>query len=745
MTTEENLITKVCTTIFAMSMTLSVMAIDNNKVVRTQKFDAQSIIEMQKMQQEKQEVSAAAKMRVGARPSSYVAPRVSALVKLHKGIEASSLSGMGFEVTPLCNNFGVVTLSADSLETLAEVEDIERISFGERKMELMLNKANETTGVDLIHAGSAANDLEYRDFSGLNRSFTGKGTMIGIFDSGFDPNHAMFLDENGVSRFKMIGTATTDMTEDPQSIASFTTDYKFSTHATHVSGIAAGNFQGDGFQLQGVATGAELAFGPIMSEPSELTRLVAIAEYCKAHNLRLVTNMSYGSAFGPHDGSDIYAQAFDELINKYDIVACISAGNYADKLIVEKHSFNGEENDVMKGLYDLDYSNNQIKNYLVTADASPIDIDLVVMDYLTQEVVKSYRIVEQSEVQNIAWGDDFIMNNVNIAQETIHDGLNGYIIECPSIKLGSYKYRIGYIIKGQEGQMVTSYTDSNCPFLDYFEDWAKDITPNGTMCDLTCAKEVIAVGAYNTTPSMKLANGKYKTITNSNYDNWGVNEGDITYYSSFGTRYDGVELPHICAPGAYLESSYNRYYTLSSGKKTITRTDTYDGKSYSFCAMNGTSMSSPYMAGVAALWLEANPELTHNEIKMIAMLTATSDYACNEGNYFKGEGYQAGAGKLNAYAGLMYILNENDATTRIETPEEKSFLVRNTSATDYEAFCAGATSLTATLYNMEGKKVNSTAASGNIVSISTAGLTKGIYILKVNSNNKSHQMKIAVR
>ena len=91
----------------------------------------------------------------------------------------------------------------------------------------------------------------------------------------------------------------------------------------------------------------------------------------------------------------------------------------------------------------------------------------------------------------------------------------------------------------------------------------------------------------------------------------------------------------------------------------MTKTDTYKGKEYSFCAMKGTSQASPYMAGVAALWLEANPNLTHEEIKEIARKTANNDSYCEEGNYFADQGKQAGAGKINALAGLEYILNAN--------------------------------------------------------------------------------------
>jgi len=737
--------TKLCATLVTLNIALGGMAIDYKKVARTQKLDAQSIIEVQKMQQAELEAPATAKSLTSNATNKIDTPRLSALVKLHSDTDANALSGQGFDAKLLCNHFAIVNLSADSLDALADVEDVERISFGKPEMELMLSKANQMTGVNLIHQGTAGNDLADRDYY-FRPTYTGKGSMIGIFDSGFDPNHAMFLDEKGVSRFKMIGTkALNGMTEDSATIATFQTDTKNYGHATHVSGIAAGNFKGDNFELQGVAPDADLALAPILSTPEDLFYLTAMAEYCQKHNKRLITNMSYGNFDGPHDGSDIFSQALDEIINKYDIVACVSAGNEADNHIVQRHTFASDEEE-MKAIYDLSYSGNSIKNYITTEQDTPIDIDLIVVNYRTKDTVKVYKVVEQGELIPFEYGDNIINSAINIAKESIHDSLAGYSIEATDLKVANSAYRVGYIIRAKEGQCITSYTSKGRPFsLELANDgWAEGITSNGAVNALACANEIISVGAYNSTVSMKLANGKSKNVTNSNQDNWGVNEGDITYYSSFGTRYDGRLLPTVCAPGAYLESAFNRYNRLTSAKSTITRNDNFQGTTYSFCAMSGTSMASPYMAGIAALWLEANPNLTHREIRDIAILTANNDDACTTDNYFKEVGKQAGAGKVDAYAGLMYILGENEATL-VSTPTEKKFLVRHTSIDDYEAFLAGATSLTATLYNIEGKKALSTSTTGNRIQIHTSGLSKGIYILSVNSSNKSHRIKIAIK
>lgn len=738
--TEKNLMTKLCTTIIALHIATGGMAIDFKQMARSQKFDAQSMIAMQKMQQEEQNTSAAAKPLSGSYANTKATTLVRALVKLHDGFDASVLADKGFNVTPLCNQFGVVSLSTDSLATLAEQEEVERISFGERQMELMLTRANASTGVDLIHSGGASNNLASREVS-LYRPYTGKGVMIGVLDDGFDPNHAMFMDANGVSRFKVIKYGKKEPITDPQEIANFTSDDNYATHATHVTGIAAGNFHGDNFDLEGVATEADLAMGPILNTAAELEYIKYLGEYCKERQERLVINMSYGSVVGPHDGSDLYSQTLAELIKEYDIIACLSVGNDADRNIVQKHTL-ASSDDCMKAILQT-YSKWNL--YLTTGDASAINMDAVVVDANTQEVISRYPLIVAGDAQVQDISDDYLKANLTVNQEVIHDGLPGYQITGANISLTSSKYRLGYVVTGEEGQDLACYTGTSCPFLTDFDQWKDGITKNGTISVESCCDEVIATGAYNTTLSMKYKNNSNSmTIKNSQGNGWGCAEGDITYYSSFGTKYDGEELPHICAPGAILESSFSRYCYSTSRKKTITSLGVYQGEIYSFCAMNGTSMAAPYMAGIAALWLEANPSLTHQEIKEIAMKTANSDYACNDGNYFKEQGKQAGAGKVDAYSGLMYILSEKE-TTGMDTPSEKSFLIRRLSASDYEAFCAGATSLAATLYNMEGKAVNATTSSSQLVSISTAGLPKGIYVLKVNSSNKSHQMKIAVK
>ena len=707
-----------------------------------QKLDAMSRVALQQMKQVNSTSISCAKSLGVSTTKAANANTINAVVKLKEGADLSELSAHGFLANELCSGFAIVHTTMDNLSTLSDLEPVERISIAQRKMELMLDHANAMTGVDRIHEGfGLLGDASDRsnDISVSTKTYTGKGVMIGILDSGFDPNHPMFLDKDGNSRFKVIKTTDGKLLTSPEEIANFKTDNQYNSHATHVAGIAAGNYMGSNFQLQGVATGADLAMGPMSMEVSNLEYLKYLGEYCKKNNERLVINMSFGQNVGPHDGTDVYTQALNEIIKKYDIVACMSAGNQANLQIIQKKTLESDE-DEMKAIYNTTASIDCIDQYITTSKPSPINMDLVILRLKTKQVYATYPIIVNGIPQDVISDDEYLSAHIYAAEETIHDGLKGYSIKSDDAKNVKSGYLIGYIIKGEAGQAVSSYSSSVCPYYVKTAGWNENITGNGTILNEACGEETIIVGAYVSNESATFKSGT-RTIYGNYKTAYGCTTNDILSSSSFGTTYTGEDLPHICAPGAYIESAANRYETVNT---SLTRTVTDGTASIPFCSKMGTSMSSPYMAGVAALWLEANPLLTHQEIKEIAMKTAINDKACNEDNHFIDEGRQAGAGKIDAYAGLKYILGENE-TTLIKTPEEKSFLIRQIADGTYEAYQAGATSMSATIYNMDGKVIASSNSNGNTISINTSNANKGIYLLKVNSSKTSHTQKIVIR
>ncbi|MBI2252758.1 MAG: S8 family peptidase [Armatimonadetes bacterium] len=95
--------------------------------------------------------------------------------------------------------------------------------------------------------------------------------------------------------------------------------------------------------------------------------------------------------------------------------------------------------------------------------------------------------------------------------------------------------------------------------------------------------------------------------------------------SSRGIIKKGLIKPDISAPGTKIYASYAPDGNLINLLNYVFGDNRWDadkdGKA-DYIPLSGTSMSAPFISGLAALMLQANPDLTPNEIKYILMNTA---------------------------------------------------------------------------------------------------------------------------
>ena len=199
----------------------------------------------------------------------------------------------------------------------------------------------------------------------------------------------------------------------------------------------------------------------------------------------------------------------------------------------------------------------------------------------------------------------------------------------------------------------------------------------------------------------------------------GSKEGDVADFSSRGTPrqerlanadpLDDFDAPTITAlgTGRAFESNSGRFTNaMVSTRSTVNLTangldaDTELplGMIPFYTQISGTSMATPYVSGVVALMLDADPTLTPDEIKEI--ITATASKMPGR------EDWEVGAGFINAYAAVDKVFNRPrnyqnfqdvsfNAVFGEERPAQRSFQI------DFNPAVSGATSANATTFTVE--------------------------------------------
>lgn len=511
--------------------------------------------------------------------------------------------------------------------------------------------------------------------------YTGKGVVVGFADTGFDPNHLAFRDaDTGWSRVVRLtnyGESPYDVTRltTREEIAAWQTDDPDQWHATHVGGILAGGYKGNPYW--GIATGSEIvATTSILYDALLLSGMEDVVGYAREVGKPAVINMSVSSSLGPHDGTSLFCQYLRLLAE--DATICISAGNDGARVGIWNGVFPADGPAAAAVVDVPSWRLFRAKGYIDvwSRDASPFDFALLVVDNQTNRVVarvpfptvssagveQGYAIAsspERLEAAGISPAESLVSREfagclngiVTLTTEVNPENgrFNGLVFLDVENLPGddgeiSERYEIALEVNGRRGQRVTAYASDQLRFreIDGYDNFSY-LGTDGVINDFVTGEGVIGVGAMcsrNRWPQLDGEDGE---------GSYGV--GDVAGFSSLCTGGTTGLLPDIVAPGAWLVSSVSTPYAVAHPEviPSYSQVNTADGIDYYWDSASGTSMSSPYVAGVCALWLEANPYATPAEIKETIISTATQP-TVNPANS------RWGRGILNSYEGLRRIL-----------------------------------------------------------------------------------------
>lgn len=576
---------------------------------------------------------------------------LSLVAKTKDGFSQEQIESFGGQAHVSVNGLAHLKLPLSKINKLKVLEDIEFASLS-RKLKPCLDKALFDTHADSVHLG----------LGNLPQGYDGENILIGVTDWGFDYSSPVFYDsllqETRIlaawDQYKLSGPSPDnfdygtefDTPNELNSVGSDTANiYSYSTHGTHVASIAGGSSVGTAYK--GIAPGVQFLFVTfLVDEGAVLDAWEWMYQKSVEEGKRLVINMSWGLYhLGSLDGNSVLSTAISAYTD-LGVVFVNSGGNNGNVNFHLKHTF--ESDTIASRIQFYSYSANP--NMWGQSIHSWGEVGETFSNALEIKNT-SGQVVAQTpyySTQNTdTYIDTFLVNEIdtiwyNISADNMHP-LNGRPHMRLRVKCTSSAYRVMFKSAANSGTVhnwnVTELTNDvgnwGMPFSAYGTGSMSGDNENG-ISEPSCADDVISVAAY--------ASG-WVTPT-------GVTTGGaMASFSSQGPRYDGLMKPDIAAPGVSIGAAISSYTDASfSSVESIE----FNTRTYHFAKLSGTSMASPMVAGVAALLLQAKPELSATEVKQILLSTARED---NKTGDLPAEGDPKwGHGKVDAMAALREAL-----------------------------------------------------------------------------------------
>lgn len=635
----------------------------------------------------------------------------------------------------LGSSVGKITTMKVPLEKLNEIDFSQFYSYLEipGKIIPQLDKAVKDTRADSVQRGI-----------NLPGAFTGRDVLIGVTDWGFDYGHPMFYDtlltQSRVyaawDQYKQVGSLPTGQNygveyDTPSELAAAETDtaniYSHHTHGSHVAGIAGGSgagsvYRGFGFESQYLFTTFYL------DQASAIDAFVWMKDKAEAAGKRLVVNMSWGvyyNQMGSLDGFSLLSEALDELSGTNQVVFVAAAGNNNGTNFHIKKAFNNNFFNSQVGFYAY-AANPYMWGECITAwgqQGHNFSNKISVYNNLGTLLVTSpfYSTSNTGYLDSIlVAGNDTIVFNISSETANPLNGKPGMQIRIRSLNANNRIVLTGSAVDGTVhywnlpeltngagnfGQTFTTYGSNGISGDSFY-----------AIGEPGCTNSVITVAAY----ASSYVNGSGNTIG-----------GSPASFTSIGPLHNETMKPDIAAPGVNVISSISSY---TDAAYTAVASITFNSKTYDFAKFSGTSMATPCVTGIVSLILDANPNLSSQQVKDIIKTTARLDNYT--GNIVAPGDTKWGMGKVNAYAAVKLALNtlstgENSTMAPfVLYPNPSSNLLHILNMNNLPVSIVS-------IISLDGKVVEPRV---NENTIDVSGLKNGLYFLRIQSDTETYTL-----
>ena len=688
-----------------------------------------------------------------AKGKSRCVPAVTAFVKTTDADGGQLLLDYGCTVLAHIGDIYIASIPADRLGGMVGCTSIQRIEAGPRRT-VLLDTMSIIVNAEPVYSGE-----------NLPQAYTGEGVVVGLEDIGFDLTHPTFYDdamteyrikrfwdflsEDTVGSTMYVGAEYTS--EDAILAYARSRDGSLETHGTHTLGIAAGS--GCGYAYRGMAYDSDICLvsnavtsDTIFISDDDLYKFTSatdalgfkyIFDYADETGKPCVISFSEGSHQGFDEEEELFYETLDNMVGAGRILVA-SAGNEG----IYKTYFRKEQGTESCGTFIRSYVPYL---YMKMQSEQTFDIRLTLYDGTSTQTV----VINSDDILAADSADiEYALERDAVYADTVTFNGQTYCIEaCGYTSVyDESKHAYELYVEGTENIGQSTPLSVEVMGIDadvevykstgYFIENSYDTSLNAgeythSIYSPGCAPAVICVGATSYRTSYTNHNGVSINI------DYGTG-GEIAGYSSVGPSYSGLLKPDVVAPGTNILSSCSSYYIENTDNADymnyVTEFFTHGGRTYGWSGNIGTSMSTPVVAGAIALWLQANPSLTPNDIRDVFSRTCTQYDAAME---YPNNSY--GYGEIDVYAGLLDVLGLT-AISDISVQQPQTAKMYINTEGDLEIIFAEvpARPFSVSVYTTAGVKVlygDIQTSSSCKYTIDMSHLTAGVYAVQITGSD----------
>ena len=563
----------------------------------------------------------------------------------------------------------------------------------------------------------------------LPQAYTGKGVVLGIIDVGLEVTHPNFYNADGtklrVTRFLDQFAADDEQFGQPIELGrEYTTETDIKGkgyggdsyrqyHGTHCLGISAGSghttpYRGVAYEAELAAADSKVAGDSAYGSANELALMQYLFNYADKRQMPCVITYSIGFNALPDD-CELFEESISQLVGPGHILVA-AAGN--------------ESNDLG---YVCKPKGMAVAGTSLTGDTDGVAY-LYSSDPFTLKVISKHK----EPVDGSLKGDSLVYTPIDGDVEKQLAGKQVYIEKNDTCYTIAYARdeadtdtsAVLLVIEGEDSY-VQLVVEMNHQFVNDTDTDPRcgNATNDHNVGLPGCLPNVVTVGALNARPEFTNINGEKIT-------KWGgkTPEGTIAIFSSQGPTLDGLIKPDVVTPGVNIHASANSHYEKDYGAVLVAKS-TFEDREYPWVAISGTSMATPCMAGIVALWLQANPSLSPDDVKRIIRETS---HPLGDGIPNNTYGY----GLADAYAGILNILGLPTAIADLSQHQPSALTIRPADGGIRLSFDkAPSQPFTVRVYSLSGQllgeqAVRPTAKTDYVLPLSNAS---GICVVQVNS------------